>query len=82
MINLKVNPFFLDDEAEKWVYDTLAKMDDNDKIGQIFCLESISGEVADIVGVNHDESRLKTWVNHDGIRLKTWVDRDESRLYK
>lgn len=48
MINLKTNPFFLDDEAEKWVYDTLARMDDNDKIGQIFCLESISGEVADM----------------------------------
>ncbi|MDO4459565.1 MAG: glycoside hydrolase family 3 N-terminal domain-containing protein [Clostridia bacterium] len=48
MIDLRANPFYLDDEAEKWVYDTLSELDDNGKIGQIFCLESISGDVEDM----------------------------------
>lgn len=36
MINLKEKPFYLDDEAVKWVFDTLAGMTQEEKIGQMF----------------------------------------------
>ena len=37
MLDLKANPFFLDEKKEKWVYDTLAGMSAEEKIGQMFC---------------------------------------------
>ncbi|MCD7956322.1 MAG: glycoside hydrolase family 3 protein [Lachnospiraceae bacterium] len=37
MIDLKANPFFLDEEGVKWVEDTLASMTEEEKIGQLFC---------------------------------------------
>lgn len=36
MINLKVNPFFLDDEAIRWVEETKQAMTPEEKIGQLF----------------------------------------------
>lgn len=48
MIDLRGNPFFLDDEAIHWVEKTRDAMDDNAKIGQLFMLESISGDVEDL----------------------------------
>lgn len=36
-INLKANPFFLNDEQIKWVEDTLAGMTLDKKAGQVFC---------------------------------------------
>lgn len=38
MIDLKGNPFFLDDEAIRWVQDTLAGMSVEEKAGQLFCV--------------------------------------------
>jgi len=37
-IDLRANPFFLDDTQIKWVEDTLASMTDEDKLHQLFCL--------------------------------------------
>ena len=37
MVNLKVNPFYLNDEQIKWVEDTLASMTLEEKAGQVFC---------------------------------------------
>lgn len=37
MIDLKANPFFLNDEQVKWVMDTLASMTLEEKAGQVFC---------------------------------------------
>ncbi len=37
-IDLRSNPFFLDDAQIKWVEDTLSFMSDEDKIRQLFCL--------------------------------------------
>ena len=37
-IDLRANPFFLDDKQIKWVQDTLSSMSDEDKIRQLFCL--------------------------------------------
>jgi beta-N-acetylhexosaminidase len=34
---LRAKPFFLDDEALKWVYETLGSMTQEEKIGQLFC---------------------------------------------
>ena len=34
---MKANPFFLDDEKEKWVNETLAGLSTEEKIGQMFC---------------------------------------------
>ena len=36
MIDLKGKPFYLDDEAVRWVADTLSSMDNEEKIGQLF----------------------------------------------
>lgn len=37
MVRLDENPFFLDEEQQKWVKNTLAEMTTEEKIGQIFC---------------------------------------------
>ncbi|MCD8019013.1 MAG: glycoside hydrolase family 3 protein [Clostridiales bacterium] len=37
MIDVKAAPFHLTDEKEQWVQDTLASMDIEEKIGQMFC---------------------------------------------
>lgn len=37
MIDLKGNPFFLDEEKENWVKETLASLSTEEKIGQMFC---------------------------------------------
>lgn len=44
MINMKTNPFFLDDEGVAWVEDTLASMTVEEKVGQLFCLIQRSDE--------------------------------------
>lgn len=38
MIDLKANPFYLDDDDIAWVENTLASLTQEEKIGQIFCL--------------------------------------------
>ena len=38
MIDLKANPFYLDDEAIAWVENTLAAMTTEEKAGQLFCV--------------------------------------------
>lgn len=38
MINLKGNPFYLNDEGISWVTETLEQMSKEDKIAQLFCL--------------------------------------------
>ncbi len=37
MIDLKANPFFLNDEDIAWINSTIAEMTDEEKIGQLFC---------------------------------------------
>lgn len=36
MVDMKAKPFYLDDEACRWVEDTIAGMSDEEKIGQLF----------------------------------------------
>lgn len=38
MIDYKGNPFYLDDEQIRWVEDTLAEMNLEEKVGQLFCV--------------------------------------------
>ncbi len=49
MIDLKGNPFFLDEEREHWVKTTLESMSTEEKTGQMFCP----------IGGNTDEGYLK-----------------------
>ena len=44
MIDLKQNPFYLDDEAVSWVCRTLDGMSDEEKLGQLFVPIGYSGE--------------------------------------
>lgn len=44
MIDLKAKPFCLADDQVKWVYDTLASMTEDEKIGQLFCPISFSAD--------------------------------------
>ena len=51
MVDLKSNPFFLNDDQIRWVEDTLASLDLDDKIGQMFCP----------IGGNTEEGFLKSF---------------------
>lgn len=44
MIDLKANPFFLEEDDIKWAEDTLFHMTEDEKIGQIFCLHGDSDD--------------------------------------
>ncbi len=44
MIDLRANPFFLDDEGIRWVEETLASMTPEEKAGQVFCPVGLSNE--------------------------------------
>ena len=57
MVDLRANPFNLDDNGVKWVEDTLASMTLQEKIGQLFCP----------VGFMADEDSLKAMVQGIGI---------------
>lgn len=52
MVDLKAKPFCLDDAGVKWVEDTLASLDAEEKIGQMFCP----------IGGNTEESFLKEFL--------------------
>ena len=43
-INMKVNPFFLNENAEKWVLDTWKNMTLEQKCGQVFCPMGLGNE--------------------------------------
>ncbi len=43
MIDLRANPFFLDDEGIRWVNETLASMTVEEKAGQVFCPLGLHG---------------------------------------
>lgn len=44
MIDLKANPFYLNDEQIKWVNDTLDSMTLEEKAGQVFCPMGFAGD--------------------------------------
>ncbi len=44
MIDLKAKPFCLADDQVQWVYDTLASLTEDEKIGQLFCPISFSAD--------------------------------------
>ncbi|MCD8188620.1 MAG: glycoside hydrolase family 3 protein [Clostridiales bacterium] len=52
MVDLRANPFYLDDKGVAWVQETLASMTDEEKIGQLFCP----------IGGNTEENYLKGFV--------------------
>ena len=43
MVDLRANPFFLDDEGIRWVEETLASMTLEEKAGQVFCPLGLAG---------------------------------------
>ncbi len=43
MVDLRANPFFLDDESIRWVEETLASMTLEEKAGQVFCPLGLAG---------------------------------------
>ena len=57
MIDLKANPFYLNDEQIKWVNDTLGAMTLEEKAGQVFCPMGYAG----------DEESLKHFVCELGV---------------
>ena len=74
MINLKAKPFYLSDEQEKWVQDTLAGMTLDEKIGQMFVI------LKAVPGV--DENMIKGALaqsHQGGLR---WQGGDMATVYK
>lgn len=53
-INLREKPFYLTEEQEAWVYDTLAAMSEKEKAGQLFCCMVKPGEEDAIKAVVKD----------------------------
>ena len=56
MVNLKANPYFLAEEDIKWVEETIAGMNDEEKVGQLFFQLTQSKEeeyVKDLLGKYH-----------------------------
>lgn len=51
MIELDKKPFYLNEKQQKWVKDTLKKMNQHDKVGQLFCetLWNCSAEESDTI---------------------------------
>ncbi len=47
-VDLKAKPFYLDDAAIEWVEKTLAGMDTNEKLGQLFCLAAM-GDIDELM---------------------------------
>lgn len=52
VVNLTAKPFYLKEEDIQWVYETLAAMEVNEKVGQLFCP----------IGLTDDRGHLKTLV--------------------
>lgn len=61
MVNLKAKPFYLSERREDWVYETLASMSTEEKIGQMFCP----------IGGNTEEKYLREFLDefHPGAML-------------
>ena len=57
MVDLKANPFYLDEEGVRWVKDTLASMTLEEKAGQVFCA----------LGIGDDEGMLRGMINGIGV---------------
>lgn len=51
MLDLRTKPFWLEAEDEKWVKETLAGMDTDAKLGQLFCLLADHTDIAELSGV-------------------------------
>ncbi len=69
MVDMKAKPFYLDDEACKWVEDTIAGMTIEEKIGQLFFN----------MGASRDEEYLKMTVNDyhiGGIRYNPGLGKE------
>lgn len=56
-INMKENPFFLNEEAQEWVLDTWKKMSLEQKCGQVFCP----------MGLGNDPGLLKHLIQDIGV---------------
>ncbi|MBQ9210695.1 MAG: glycosyl hydrolase family 3 [Clostridia bacterium] len=52
MVNLKDRPFYLNDEQESWVLETLRSMTVEEKVGQLFC----------VMGQDYEPARLERMV--------------------
>ena len=53
MVALTQNPFFLNDEARRWVRSTLAAMTLEEKVGQLFLAIGLSEDDQDILDMEH-----------------------------
>lgn len=75
MVNLKANPFFLDEKQEQWVHDTLDGMTMEEKIGQMFCP----------IGGNIEEEALKQFAAEfkpGGMLYRPMPARDVQRAHR
>ncbi|ERK29685.1 glycoside hydrolase family 3 protein [Clostridium intestinale] len=75
MINLKVKPFYLEDEDIKWVEKQLREMDINEKVGQLFCP----------VGNTDNELELEAFLSQikpGGIMYRPAKGEDIRRVHK
>ena len=72
MVDLKANPFFLDDESVKWVEDTISGMSVEEKIGQLF------------IGMNyiHTQEHYDTMINRYHIGGVRWQNATLDEAYE
>ena len=72
MVDLRAKPYYLDDEAVKWVEDTIASMSDAEKVGQLF---------VHMVG-NDDPDDIKRVVDTYHPGALRYPNKDPERLWE
>ena len=70
--NLKLSPYFLDDEAIQWVEDTIANMTIEEKIGQLFVN----------LGKSTDEAYIKDLVTNYHIGGARYTEVSAEKIYE
>ena len=81
MVDLKANPFFLDDTACAWVHNTLAQMTLREKVAQLFCCVS-AGESGEVLQKRYEDIPFGgvTFRADKAQQIKQRVDYLQSRV--
>ena len=79
MINLKAKPFYLDDEAIRWVEQTKAGLSLEDKVGQLFCVCCRAGTEEEVDWIydilNPGTVLLRQLSIQEGIAYNEYLDK-------
>lgn len=79
MVDLRANPFFLDDDGIKWVNDVISEMTLDEKVGQLFCPMGYSDDDADL---DHFVKELHVGALMYRMAQKDWIRNTHEKIQK